>query len=246
MDAMSDQSDKASILLRMTVDRRARIQEIASAAGMSVNAYMLKAVDMVAPFGPTMSDTPPTIQPNDLGDLDPANFKTVEDAMQGDVRLEEIKDFRLYDTQFHLNPYQWPKGMMDKLLAAEPPPVYLFKLPNIAGGRAFSNMDAPGCLFWPRRMLVHRVELIADRPLPKEMLRQLSMRFVVGEKPCGESSLTTLPEISGIANSWALTVANVWLPSVQHFSVELLTGGLWLGEIEWRCTLVGSFYREIL
>jgi hypothetical protein len=257
MGDMNDQSDKASILVRMTADRRARIQEVAAASGMSVNSYLLKAVDMVAHLGPIMTVERNASEPGAVPESENAQYRMAPEGDQNqegmrlfhespnDVKLEELKNHRIYDTQFHLNPYQWPQGMMKKLLAADPPPLSFFRTPHIAGGPAFTNMGTAGCMFWPKRFTVEHIELTADRQLPREMVRELSLRFIVGEKEYGAGALTALPAIEGLANSWLLKTDRVWIPSVQNFQVDLLTGGLWLGEVEWRCSLYGSLYREI-
>lgn len=277
MSDVNDQSDKASILIRMTVDRRARIQEIASAAGMSVNAFMLKAVDMVAPLGSTMDNLnkphryrlKKEILPDGVDTsrsrAAPGDFVSLEggepqaesyledvrttvstnDIAHGEVRLEEQKDYRLYDTQFHMNPYAWPPRMTETLLA-DPPDVRFFSVPNIQGGPAFTNMDSHGCLLWPRRMTIHRIELVADRHLPEHLLKHLSVTLSVGEKSYGDVPLQTLSPVVGVENSWQWGVDSVWVPAVQSFTVLLKTGGHWLGETQWRCTLVGDMHREAL
>ncbi len=169
-------------------------------------------------------------------------FRTVSDAAMGEIKLEIMKDLVLYDTQFQMNPYQWPKNMSERLLA-EPAPIHFFQGPG-GRGMQFSNVETAGSLSWPKRAIVHQVTIQIDRLLDPAAMKQLSVEFRVGEK-----SYLTIPIMNmteqkpGLRYSHA--VPDVLIPPVQNFVVKLMTGDKWLGETELRCELLTDLYREI-
>lgn len=196
-------------------------------------------------------------------------FVNVPDAQHGDLRLEAVVQ-PLYDTQYQMNPFWFPKKARKELLET-PPDVEFFNGGPFHGLSCLdrTNMMTVSQLSWPKRFFACGVRFDFDAPLDKAAVSKLGFRLSVGEK-----SYVTLPlmqfdkkmlneenDRAWFETSWASTelvkqeevelrgyeapTGSVQIPPVQNFRAVLLTNGVPLGDIEIRCSLTGVLLREI-
>lgn len=241
--------DRVLMPIRCSSQFREDVKAFAEASGISANEFACRALHMAMDRRSGMSEnanvpnheTLEQVQERDQAALQSSISDPVDDD-PGTVRLETVPNFKLYDTQFQMNPYQWPKGMSLRLLE-NPAPIMFFQSPG-GRGPAFTNMLTSGMLCWPKRMEVRCMTLQLDRELDPKVLRELSLQFRIGEK------IQAVVPVSMMVRDglqWAHSLGSPgFIPSVKHFSVSLDTDGNYLGETEIRVSLIGDLYREIV
>lgn len=243
---MPAKPEREPLLVRLPPGVREEAKLHAQRLGMSLNEYVTNVLTLAnASEERAMSDA--QIPPELSGFVDEPGviMKDFPDALNEHVKLQGIRDFELYDTSFQINPYQWPKGVCERLLA-EPPDVSLFTGPS---GRpsALTNLTTSGMLTWPKKMDVVGLGIQFDRPLDPKLVRELSVQFQIGEKVVRQAALAGMKEeAQGLTRRYRLDWEHSDLiPSVQHFSITLCLHGHWIGETEVRGSLRGTLWREI-
>ncbi len=239
-------AERAPVLVRVPRELREAVRAHAERSGMSMNEYIVRVLqqadrmEIIVPKYPDSSNFDGVEFVARDEDTIP-NLKTVHDLPQGDIKFEALQ-LVLYDTQFQINPYQWPKAMSERLLA-EPPSVAFFQGP---GGRGpqFTNVEPCGQLSWPKRATVFQVAIQFDRLLDSAAMKQLSVTLRVGEKNYLEIPVMNMTE-SKPGLRFTHQTSKIYIPPVQNFIVLLHTGDKWLGETEIRCELLTELLREV-
>jgi len=195
-------------------------------------------------------------------------FAQISDAQSEGVRLEIIQQ-DIYDTQYQMNPFWFPKKQRKKMLETPPNVTFFQGGPfNPGWDPAMTNVNTQGQLACPKRVFVCGLSFRFDAPLDKDTVNGLSACVRVGEKnyfvhplagfeECRRdvdhdyaffkqmiADLSEREEREGI-KGFCPPVGSIYIPPVQNFSVILETNGIPLGEIEIRCSLIGMLAREI-